>query len=138
MQLHQLKPKHKKADRKRVGRGGKKGKTAGYGTQKLGRSQPRIREVLKRYPKLRGYRMKRGDHTRIGVNLEKLEKNFEANSTINPKVLAEKRIVRKFGNKIPQIKILGQGALQKPFTFEGVLVSKSAKEKIEKAGGKIV
>ena len=138
MQLHNLKPKHKKADRKRVGRGGKRGKTSGYGTQKLGRSQPRIREVLKRYPKLRGYRIKRGDHEGVEVNLEKLEKSFEANATINPKTLAEKRIVRKLGNKIPRIKILGQGNIKKSFTFEGVLVSKSAKEKIEKAGGKVI
>ena len=94
MQLHNLKPKHKKKDRKRVGRGGKRGKTSGYGVQKLGRSQPRIREVLKRYPKMRGYRIARGSVS-VVVNVGTLEKAFPANATITPQALEEKRIVRK-------------------------------------------
>ncbi|MBI2113428.1 MAG: hypothetical protein HYT50_02525 [Candidatus Wildermuthbacteria bacterium] len=56
MQLHQLKRTHRRIEPKRIGRGGKKGMSSGRGGQKLGASQPRIREVLKRYPKLRGYR----------------------------------------------------------------------------------
>ncbi|OHA69058.1 MAG: hypothetical protein A3B24_03080 [Candidatus Wildermuthbacteria bacterium RIFCSPLOWO2_01_FULL_48_16] len=136
MQLHNLKPKHKKKDRKRVGRGGKRGKTSGYGVQKLGRSQPRIREVLKRYPKMRGYRIARGSVS-VVVNVGTLEKAFPANATINPQALEEKRIVRKEDGKIPQVKLLGGGTLEKSFTVEGMTVSKSAKEKITKAGGKI-
>lgn len=138
MQFHQLNPKHKNASRKRVGRGGKKGKTSGFGVQKLGRSQPRIREVLKRYPKLRGYRISTVTEGVSALNIGKLEKKFETGATINPKILAEKRLVHMLAGKLPQVKILGQGELTKAFTFEGVFVSKSAKEKIEKAGGKIV
>ncbi|MDP2637342.1 MAG: uL15 family ribosomal protein [bacterium] len=136
MQLHQLKPKHKRQSRKRVGRGGKRGKTSGHGVQKLGRSQPRIREVLKRYPKLRGYRGTRGSLA-VVVNVGVLEKAFAANATITLEALAKKRIVRKENGKIPQVKLLGGGTLEKSFTIEGMTVSKSAKEKITKAGGKI-
>ena len=98
MQLHNLKPKHKKKDRKRVGRGGKRGKTSGYGVQKLGRSQPRIREVLNRYPKMRGYRIARGSVS-VVVNVGTLEKAFPANATINPQALADKAAGRRNARK---------------------------------------
>ena len=61
MQLQELKPIHKKKQRKRVGRGGKRGTYAGRGLKgqraRAGRRlKPAIRELIKRYPKLRGYR----------------------------------------------------------------------------------
>jgi large subunit ribosomal protein L15 len=63
MQLHQLKPIHKLKKRKRVGRGGKKGTYSGRGIKgqkaRAGRRlKPAIRELIKRYPKLRGYKFK--------------------------------------------------------------------------------
>ena len=63
MQLHQLKPTHKAKRAKRVGRGGKKGTYSGRGmkgqkSRSGARMQPIIRELIKRYPKLRGYRRK--------------------------------------------------------------------------------
>lgn len=63
MQLHQLRPIHKKKPRKRVGRGGKRGTYSGRGvkgqkSRSGARLQPVIRELIKRYPKLRGYRFK--------------------------------------------------------------------------------
>lgn len=137
MQLHQLKPHHKQKSRKRVGRGGKRGKTSGYGVQKLGRSQPRIREVLKRYPKMRGYRISSVTEFVFAINVRDLEKKFENGATIDQKALQEKGLVRTLGKKFPAIKILGDGELKKAFTLQGLLVSKSAKEKIEKAGGKV-
>jgi large subunit ribosomal protein L15 len=39
--------------------------------------------------------------------------------------------------KIPPIKILGTGELTKKFVAKGIIVSESAKTKIEKAGGKV-
>ena len=59
MQLHQLKPKTPQKDRRYVGRGGKRGKTAGRGTkgQKAragAKFRPEIRDFIKRLPKLRG------------------------------------------------------------------------------------
>ena len=63
MQLHELKPIHKKKQPKRVGRGGKKGTYSGRGMKgqksRAGRRLPPvIREMIKRYPKLRGYKFK--------------------------------------------------------------------------------
>ena len=57
MQIHQLKPKYKKKEKKRVGRGGKKGTYCGRGIKgqkaRAGRKmQPIIRQILKKYPKL--------------------------------------------------------------------------------------
>lgn len=63
MQLHELKSIHRKKQRKRVGRGGKRGGFSGKGIKgqkcRAGRKmQPLIRQIIKRYPKLRGYRFK--------------------------------------------------------------------------------
>jgi large subunit ribosomal protein L15 len=63
MQLHELKPIHKSKKRKRVGRGGKRGTFAGRGQKgqrsRAGRKmKPVVRELIKRYPKLRGYKFK--------------------------------------------------------------------------------
>ena len=63
MQLHQLKPTHKAKAAKRVGRGGKRGTYSGRGmkgqkSRAGARMQPLVRELIKRYPKLRGYRRK--------------------------------------------------------------------------------
>lgn len=38
---------------------------------------------------------------------------------------------------MPEVKILGEGEITKPLIIEGCQISKSAKEKIEKAGGQI-
>ena len=61
MQINQLSPKHKEKRKKRIGRGGKKGTYSGKGMKgqrsRAGRKMaPIIRELIKRYPKLRGYR----------------------------------------------------------------------------------
>jgi large subunit ribosomal protein L15 len=61
MQLNTLQRKHEnKAKRPRVGRGGKRGTTAGKGTKgqkaRSGhRIRPAIRDLIQRLPKLRGY-----------------------------------------------------------------------------------
>lgn len=63
MQLHELKPNHKLKKTKRVGRGGKRGTYSGHGIKgqksRAGRKmQPIIRNIIKRYPKLRGHKFK--------------------------------------------------------------------------------
>jgi len=70
--------------------------------------------------------------------LEALEKKFKVGETITPKILLERKLIRRIKGKLPQPKILGQGKLTKPLMLKGFLLSKSAKEKIEKAGGKII
>ncbi len=81
MQLHEIKPIHKIKKPKRVGRGGKRGTYCGRGVKgqkaRAGRKlKPLIREVIKKYPKLRGYRFKSKKEKLAIVNLESLEKKF--------------------------------------------------------------
>ncbi len=145
MQLHQLKPKNKSKKRKRVGRGGKRGTYSGRGMKgqrsRSGRRfQPAIRELIKKYPKLRGYRFKPGKHglSFVILNLDVLDKKFNAEETISPEVLLEKKIIRRIKGKTPKVKLLGEGDITKALTIKDCAVSKSAKQKIEKAGGKII
>ena len=66
------------------------------------------------------------------VNLERLA-NFEEKE-ITPEVLRKAGVVSK---KNSLVKVLGQGELSKAVTVHAHKFSKSAQEKIEKAGGKI-
>jgi len=142
MQLHQLKLKHRPKRKKRIGRGGKKGTYSGKGIKgqksRAGRKfQPIIREIIKKYPKLRGYRLSPREKVEVGVNLSTLEKKFESGAKINPEVLLAKKIIRKMKGRMPNVKILGKGELKKRLIIEDCKVSKGAREKIEKAGGEI-
>lgn len=142
MQIHQIKPLHKKRAKKRVGRGGKRGTYSGRGVKgqkaRAGRKMPPIiRDIIKRYPKLRGYRYKGIKKLLVGVNLSVLEKKFEAGEIVEPEILIKKRIIRRISGKTPPVKILGAGEIKKPLTFKNCLVSKEARVKIEKAGGEI-
>ena len=71
------------------------------------------------------------------VNFDVLKKKLADNSEITPKVLVEKGFIKTLGGKIPPIKILGKGEIDKKFSVSGCLISQSAKEKIEKAGGSV-
>lgn len=142
MQLHELKLIHKPKKRKRVGRGGKRGTYSGKGIKgqksRAGRRlKPVIRDLIKRYPKLRGYKSKQEKSNLVVVNIEVLEKKFKSSEKISPKLLLEKKIIRRMKGKAPRVKILGRGKLTKPLIIENCQISKSAKEKIEKAGGKL-
>ena len=164
MQLNELKPRHKSKERKTIGRGGKKGAYSGKGVKgQRARSghnfEPFIRSLIKRYPKLRGYRFKKDWPEPETINVRDIEKRFSigennkkgparnASSSdaggekneikISPEVLLEKRLIRKIEGRMPKVKILGKGIIKKAVIIEGCLVSKEAKEKIEKAGGKI-
>lgn len=130
MQLNQLKPKHALKNRKpRVGRGGKRGTTSGKGTKgQKARSGHRIRpaerDFIQRLPKLRGYKNKPLAAKKQVINVGDLEKMAKNNlvDTIN----------------FPNTKILGNGEVKKAYEIKGVPVSKSAKAKIEAAGGKVL
>src|ERR1035437_6234756 len=142
MQIHELKPKHKNKTKKRIGRGGKKGTTSGKGTKgqssRAGRKMvPIIRELIKRYPKLKGYRAFSIDNDFTVVNLEVLEKNTKDGEIINPENLINKGLVSKIKGKTPKVKILGTGKLTKKLVIENCKTSKTAKEAIEKAGGSV-
>jgi len=139
MQLHQLKRETKIKKKKRVGRGGKKGTYSGRGIKgqksRAGRKlKPIIREILKNYPKLRGYRFKEKKDDYEIVNLDILNKKFEAGTLITPQLLKEKNIIKRE----VKVKILGKGELQKKLIFKGFLFSKKARDKILKQGGEIL
>ena len=143
MQIHQLKLNQKKKKKKRIGRGGKKGNYCGKGIKgqsaRSGKKiQPFIREVIKRYPKLKGYKFSTIKKNEAIINLIDLEKKFKKNEKINPKILINKGLVKRIKGKIPDIKILAKGEITKPFIIENCLLSKSAKEKIKKVKGKIL
>ena len=138
MQIHQLKIKSRKPKR-RIGRGGKKGTYSGRGVKgQKSRSGANINPIfeggrstlIEHLPKLRGFKSIHPQNQIIG--LDKINKIFDEGAVVSPQDLREKRIIRKI--KVP-VKILGNGEITKKITFEKCLVSKSAKEKIEKAGG---
>lgn len=128
MQVHTLKLKVKIVRRKRIGRGGKRGSYSGRGVKgQKARSGHRIRpaerDLLIRLPKLRGYRNKSIVQKISVINVGELEKKVKG-TLVNQATLGD-------------VKILGNGEVKKAFTVEGLSVSKSAKAKIEAAGGKI-
>lgn len=146
MQLHELKRKTENKTPKRVGRGGGRGKTSGRGTKGQNarsghKKRPEIREILKKLPKRRG----RGIAGLVSiqskpsvVNVSSLETAFSAGDVVNVATLLERGLIRaRKGTATPSVKILGDGELTKKLTLSGVVVSASAKEKIEKAGGSV-
>jgi len=142
MQLHELKPIHKLKRKKRVGRGGKKGTYSGRGIKgqksRAGRRlKPVIREFIKRYPKLRGYKFKKKRLKLVFVNIETLENEFKDSEKVTPKILLDRKLISRIKGKTPKVKILGKGKLIKKLIIEECQVSKGAKERIEKAGGTI-
>jgi large subunit ribosomal protein L15 len=142
MQLHQIKPIHKHKKQKRIGHGGKRGTHSGRGikgqkSRASRRFKPIIRELIKKYPKLRGYKFKSHKLKPAIVNLDILEKKFGPEEIISPQTLLEKRLIRKIKGRIPRVKILGAGEIDKAFIIESCQVSKNAEEKIKKAGGAI-
>ena len=149
MQLHDLIREHKNRTKKRVGRGGTRGKTSGRGHK--GQKQhgghgirPEMRDVIKRLPKLRGHGKNRARTVNpnrpvyIPVSLSALEAAFKAGETVSPKSLKDKKIIRNTKGKPSPVKVLGDGNLTKKLLISGCAVSKSAYEKIEKAGGEVV
>ncbi len=141
MQLNNLKPKKNKTS-KRIGRGGKKGTYSGKGmkgqSSRAGRKmQPSIREMIKRYPKLRGYRHAKQEKLEVALNLLVLDKNFKDGDTVSPITLLEKHVIATMKGKTPKVKILSTGEITKKLIFEKIAMSESAKAKIEKAGGSI-
>lgn len=148
MQLHELKPKTKGKSAKRIGRGGKRGKTSGRGHKgqkaRAGNStRPEIREHIKKLPKLRGHGVNRARTVNservvpVVINVAALDAAFEAGATVTPKTMVVAGAIATVRRKAPTVKILGNGELSKKLNIEGCQVSASAKAKIEAAGGTV-
>jgi len=128
---------------KRLGRGtgSGQGKTAGRGTKGYGaRSGSKTRwgyeggsnPIIARSPK-RGFNNFNFRVEYQVVNISDLEK-FDANSTVDAAGLKKANLI---SDVAMPIKILGSGTLSKSLTVVAACFSKSAAEKIAKAGGKI-
>jgi len=153
LNLHSLKPAQARKDRKRVGRGlgsgkgrysgrGIKGQKSRAGSHKLpagfeGGQMP----IDMRLPKLRGNTS--ADAMPIGpfrtysqpINLRDLEGRFEAGAEVSPEALVEKGLLK---TTRVDVKILGSGELTKKLAVSAHGFSKSARAKIEAAGGSVV
>lgn len=133
--------------KKRVGRGGKRGKTSGRGgkgqTARAGnKKRPELRDIIKKLPKRRGFGKNRG-RTVVGnrpamipVSLERLAKLFEGTSEVTTATLAKSLAIHTH-RKMPGFKIVASGTPTKKFIIKGIQVSASARVAIEKAGGTI-
>lgn len=71
----------------------------------------------------------------IEVSLAVIEKNFEAGAEVNPDVLHERGLIRKAKHDVV---VLGNGEVTKALKISAHRFTKTAKEKIEKAGGSAV
>ncbi len=145
MKLHELRPdKGATKNRKRVGRGisAGQGKTAGRGTKgqnaRSGGGKGPYFEggqlpLVRRLPFKRGF-------TNIfrvvyqEVNLDDLARVFEAGDTVTPQTLKEKNLIKKADEPVV---ILGRGELDIKLDVSAHRFSKSAREKIEQAGGSV-
>ena len=132
----------------RVGRGigSGKGKTSGRGVKgQKSRSGVAIKSfeggqmpLYRRLPK-RGFNPI--NKVKIAkINLEKIQtfieqKTISASETIDTKLLKKLKIINKNSQKL---KILGTGEIKVKINVEADLISKSAKEKLEKIGGSIL
>ena len=143
LQLHTIKPnpgaKHRK---KRLGNGESSGlgKTCGKGNKgQKARSGGTIRPgfeggqmpLARRLPKV-GFNNIFATQYAI-VNVADLEAAFNAGDVVDTEALKAKGLVKK---TLDGVKVLGNGELTKALTVKAAAYSASAKEKIEKAGGK--
>ena len=145
MQLHELKPLQKRKNKKRVGRGGKRGTYSGKGQKgQKSRAGAGIKAgfrggdtpLWKKFHKARGATKKldikkRGFQLRHPkseiVNLKDLDREFSAGEIVSPETILEKGLVKKTKHGV---KILGKGELRKKLVFKGVKMSKSVRERL--------
>jgi large subunit ribosomal protein L15 len=143
--LSRLRPPRGAVQKKlRVGRGPGSGvgKTAGRGQKGQKARQPgRIHKIgfeggqmplVRRLPKF-------GFHNLfalkvVEVNVGDLAARFEAGSVVDSDGVKAKRLVR---GRFDVLKVLGNGEIDRALTVRAHRFSASAKEKIEKAGGKV-
>ena len=132
---------HKK---KRVGRGPGSGlgKTAGRGEK-----GQKSRSGYSRSPGFEGGQMplyrrlpKRGftnifKKQWLEISLAALDRAFSSNEEVTPELLHDRGLIKKAKHDVV---VLGSGELTKPLRVSAHRFTKSAREKIEKAGGSVV
>ena len=148
MKLNTLNIKIKTKKKKRLGRGigSTKGKTSGRGHKgQKSRSGVAIKSfeggqmpLYRRLPK-RGFKSTKIIKDIALINLSKIQdiinKNkILPNTKINLQSLQKSNLIN---SKYKRLKLLGSGDIKNKFDFEVNFISKPAKEKIEKLGGKV-
>ena len=150
MQLNTLSLNSRRAKKKRLGRGigSSKGKTSGRGHKgQKSRSGVAIKSfeggqmpLYRRLPK-RGFQsINKNIKKKIAIiNLSKIQENFKnnkivPNTKINLSLLQKSNLINKKFNKL---KVLGSGDIKEKVNIEVNYISNSAKQKIEKSGGKV-
>ena len=140
MGLHELKPaRGARTQKRRVGRGdaARRGSTAGRGRKgqnARGNIHPLFEggqlPLAKRLPYMRGFKNRfRTEY--VPVNLDRLV-SFSAENEVTPATLFSAGIIDSVKHPV---KILGNGDLKQPLMISAHAFSKSAREKIERAGG---
>ena len=145
MKLNNLTKTNKKKIRPGRGIGSGKGKTSGRGHKgQKARSGVAIKSfeggqmpLFRRLPK-RGFKSLKKSNTAI-LNLSNIQSFFDKkkltlSNNLDLKTLQSKNIIAK---KYEKLKILGQGEIKNKINLSVNFVSKQAKEKIEKIGGKL-
>ena len=146
MKLNTLKSKSSKS-KKRLGRGigSGKGKTSGRGHKgQKSRSGVAIKSfeggqmpLYRRLPK-RGFKSIKNKAIAI-INLSRIQEIVN-NKKILPDIKINLQNLQKsklINNKYRKLKLLASGDIKKKFDVEVNFISQSAKEKIEKSGGKV-
>ena len=147
MKLNTLNSKWSKS-KKRLGRGigSTKGKTSGRGHKgQKSRSGVAIKSfeggqmpLYRRLPK-RGFRAIRKKSKIALINLTKIQQVISKKNIHDNKInLTNLKKTKIINNKYNKLKLLGMGEIKDKFDIEVNYISKSAKEKVEKLGGKII
>ncbi|HIP50275.1 MAG TPA: 50S ribosomal protein L15 [Candidatus Pacebacteria bacterium] len=142
MQIHEVSTIKK--DKKRIGRGGKRGTYSGKGMKgQKSRSGGNVNPLfeggrttlVQKMKKNRGF--KSPHPKKITVSLTKLDVLYSDGDTVSVETLVQKKILRAQTIK-NRARIVATGEITKKLTInEDISVTTSAKEKIEKAGGKV-
>ena len=147
MKLNTLNSKNSKS-KKRLGRGigSTKGKTSGRGHKgQKSRSGVAIKSfeggqmpLYRRLPK-RGFKSFKDKHNIALINISRIQQiiNKQKNIIDNKINLSHLKKLKLINNKYTKLKLLGDGEVKEKFDIEVNFISKSAKQKIEKLGGKI-
>ncbi|MBI3631071.1 MAG: uL15 family ribosomal protein [Candidatus Sungbacteria bacterium] len=133
MQLHHVTRSHPQRKARRIGRGGKRGTYSGRGIKGLGaraggKFRPEERDILKKIPKLRGYKFKSRRQKPAVVNIADLMRRFPDGALVSPETLLRMGLMRRTKGRVGRVKILGNGTLKKKFVFRDVSFSRSVKE----------
>src|SRR3989338_2733093 len=142
MQIHEIKSTIRKKFKKRIGRGGKRGSYSGRGIKgqkaRAGhRLRPKMRDIIKKLPKKRGYRFKAIKEKPKAINIGSLSPHFKDGEKVTPNILIKKGLLKLKSGRMPAIKILGAGKLDKKLLIENCQISGSARKKIKESGGNV-